>query len=71
MAASCRENWPYQLVNNLRQKSSKLTAAGYSENLLKNVCFFTAIRQNYKSLVSKIKPLHSRQQGAVKIGPTD
>ena len=71
MAARCRENWPYQLVNNFRQKFSELTAAGCSENSLKKIYFFTAIRQSYMTLVSKKKPRHSRQQGAVKIGPTD
>ena len=52
-AARCRENWPNQLVKNLRQKTSVLTAAGWRENSLKKVCFFTAIRQSYKTLVSK------------------
>ena len=40
------------IVNNISQKSSALTAAGCSESKLRKVCFFTAIRQNYKTLVS-------------------
>ena len=49
-----------------------LTAARYCENKLRKVHFFTVIGQGYKTLVSKKKkPQHSRQQGAVRIGPTD
>ena len=55
MSAMCREYWPYQRVNNFRQKSLALTAAGCFENLLRKVYFFTAIRQNYNSLVNKKK----------------
>ena len=66
--ARFRENWPTWLVNNFSQKSTALTAAECFENYLRKVCFS---RQNYKTLISKKKPPHSRQQGAVRIGPTD
>ena len=52
-AARCRENWPNRQVYNVSKKSTALTAAACSEKYLRKVCFFTAIRHSYKTLVSK------------------
>ena len=48
-------NMPWELADPiiLVKKSTALAVAGYCENLLRKVCFFTAIRQSYKTLVSK------------------
>ena len=71
-AARCRENWLPWLVNKiLVKKSMALTAAGCRENKERKVYFFTVIRQGYKTLLRKKKTHHSRQQGAVRIFPTD
>ena len=39
----------------LATKSTALAEAGCSENELRKVCFFTEIRQSYKTLISNIK----------------
>ena len=55
----------------LAKKFRALKAAGCVENKLRKVFFFMAIRKSYKTLVSKKKPLDSRQQAAVRIGLTN
>ena len=39
----------------LDKKSTALKATGYHDNKLRKLCFFTAIRHNYKTVVKKTK----------------